>query len=115
MDPSGGQPDWPEGRVVTLFDASTAVERDVLDRWLHEHSGATSDGEIETMQLPDPVSGWDDAAHAAFEARLRAGDDPWLAPVRVVWLPEEHDGRRAVRVRDVLRSLGNPRHPREFA
>ena len=43
---------------------------------------------------------------------MRAGDDPWLTPLRVVWLPPEHDGDRVVRLRDVVLNLGDPRHPR---
>ena len=44
------------------------------------------------------------------EARLAAGDDPALQPLRVAWLPAERDGRRAARFYDLL-TLSDPRDP----
>ena len=41
--------------------------------------------------------------------RLASSGDMGLVPLRLVWLPQEHDGDRAVRIRDLLR--GDPRHP----
>ena len=90
--------------VVVLADASTSVEREVLDAWLRrEH------GDLEVIQLHDPASG---DHRAQLDARVRADDDPWLTPLRVVWLPPERDGHRVVRLRDVVLHLGDPRHPR---
>ena len=84
--------------------ASTSVEREVLDEWVRrEH------GDAEVIQLHDPASG---DRRAQLDARVRAGDDPWLTPLRVVWLPPERDGHRVVRLRDVVLHLGDPRHPR---
>ena len=47
---------------------------------------------------------------ARLEPALAAGDDPLLAPLRVVWLARVHDGRREVRLSD-LAKLGDPRDP----
>ena len=41
--------------------------------------------------------------------RFASSGDMGLVPLRLVWLPQEHDGDRAVRIRDLLR--GDPRHP----
>ena len=41
--------------------------------------------------------------------RLGRVGDVRLAPLRVTWLPPEHDGDRSVRIRDVVR--GDPRNP----
>ncbi|MET0728225.1 MAG: glycerol-3-phosphate 1-O-acyltransferase [Acidimicrobiales bacterium] len=110
---SGGWPAAPGDPVVVLVDATTAVEREVLDAWVRDQrkTQATSQ-DVDTIELPDPDSFDDATALLDLEARLATGDDPWLAPLRVVWLPVEHDGERTVRLRDVVLSLDNPRHPR---
>ena len=63
--------------TVYLVDAVGPVEREVVEAWVRER-GAGS--EMVPLTVPD------------IAARLRRGDDPLLAPVRVTWLPA--DGRR---------------------
>ncbi|MET0904226.1 MAG: glycerol-3-phosphate 1-O-acyltransferase [Acidimicrobiales bacterium] len=95
---------------VLLLDTSTDVEREVLASWIAEHRPGPADP-IDEVALPDPA-----AAHLdGLTASLGDTADPWLAPLRVAWLPEEHDGERTVRLRDVVRTLGDPRHPRSAA
>ncbi|MGD0244846.1 MAG: glycerol-3-phosphate 1-O-acyltransferase [Streptosporangiaceae bacterium] len=52
------------------------------------------------------------AGSAEIPAAVLAGDDTRLVPVRVAWLPEEHGGRRAARLHDVLPGQ-DPYHPSE--
>ena len=108
--------EWPVptgDRALVLVDASTPVERQVLDRWMRDappHSASHDD--LESIELPDPGASDGATARPDLDARLGGQDDPWLTPVRVVWLPVERDGERIVRLRDVLLSLDNPRSPR---
>ena len=46
----------------------------------------------------------------ALEACLASERDVLLAPMRVAWLPKRRQGKRAVRLSDVL-SFGDPRDP----
>ena len=103
----GGWPLPADARVVVVADVSSPVEREVLDGWVRRHAPDRVAGPS-TVELPDPAG----SAVAGLERVVGAADDPWLLPLRVVWLPAEHDGDRVVRLRDVLRSLGNPRRPR---
>jgi glycerol-3-phosphate O-acyltransferase len=98
---SGGAPGAApkDGPPVVLADSSSAVERELIARFIDaEHRGA------ELRFLTDPT----------LAERLEAGDDPLLLPVRVVWLPRERDGDRRAGVADLL-ALTNPRRPRERA
>src|SRR5262245_20944333 len=116
MTTGGAWPVPPSDSVVVLVDADSAVERDVVDRWIrNECPLSISADEIDAIHLPDPVSSENDAALAALGRELASESDPWLIPVRVVWLPRERGGERTVRLRDVLRHLGDPRHPRTWS
>jgi glycerol-3-phosphate O-acyltransferase len=44
------------------------------------------------------------------QALADAGDDPFIVPVRVAWLPRQRDGRRAAGLADLV-ALTNPRRP----
>ncbi len=79
----------PEPALVVSF-AEASTERDVLSEWLNGTQCVDPDG-LE-------------------QALSNAEDDPWVVPVRVLWLPRERNGSRAASVRDLL-SLTNPRHP----
>src|SRR4051812_8622072 len=100
--------EWPAppgDRVLVLADASTPVERELLDEWTRTaRPPATAAGDVQQVVLPDLES--------ALGNGFTAEGDPWLTPIRVVWLPPERDGQRVVRLRDVVLSLDNPRHPR---
>mgnify|MGYP001205415111 CR=1 FL=1 len=82
--------DLPAPALVLAFtDAPT--ERNVLSQWLN---GAP---------CVDPA----DLEQALSDSRE---DDPWLVPVRVLWLPPERNGTRAASLKDLL-ALTNPRRP----
>jgi glycerol-3-phosphate O-acyltransferase len=99
---------WPAAAgeaVLLLVEALTPVERRVVDSWV---ANSRPHG---TEVATEGVDAWSLAARLMAH-RTGAGADPWVAPVRVVWLPPQHDGERTVRMRDVVRHLGDPRRPR---
>src|SRR5262249_28044808 len=68
-------------------EASTRVERELIDTWLARARPAeTAARDVEVVAFPHPVAGQIPGLDT-LAARLDAGDDPLLAPVRVVWLP----------------------------
>jgi glycerol-3-phosphate O-acyltransferase len=82
-----------------LAFATAPAEREVLRTWLAQRQDCNA--RIEVLETSD----------ARLEQALAdARDDPFIVPVRVAWLPRQRDGRRAVRLADVL-SLSNPRRP----
>lgn len=110
VDLSGEWPVPPGAAVVMLLDVSTRVEQELIERWAHANRpAATAATDVELIALPDPGSR---RPPGGLAARLRDAEELWLAPLRVAWLAEEHDGERAVRIRDVVRGLGDPRRPR---
>jgi glycerol-3-phosphate O-acyltransferase len=106
------EPLWPaaEGRrVILLLDAASRLEERLLRDWIARH--APQGAPYEAIALP-PSRRRSRRARLdpRLEAALAAGDDPLLAPLRVVWLAPLRDGRRAARLSDLLR-LGDPRDP----
>jgi glycerol-3-phosphate O-acyltransferase len=109
---SHSPPEWPEhdGSIVALLDASSSLEADLINSYL---DAATVDAPHPVTRLRLPAS----RRHRRFTSvdlaigeRLSREDDPLCVPLRVVWLAEEIDGVRKVRVRDVL-TPGDPRDP----
>ena len=113
--PAPAEQAWPfvpGRRLVFLLDASSAIERRILERWIESHRPeGLSPASCERIGIPpsrrrrragklDPQ----------LEASLAVGDDPILAPLRVAWLPPEKDGVREVRFSDLL-TVGDPRDP----
>jgi glycerol-3-phosphate O-acyltransferase len=110
------EPTWPDPdgarRIVFLLDASSGLERKLLRDWIARSrpAGARAAG-IDAIGIPPSRRGRRQRRlDPKLEARLAAGDDPLLAPLRVVWLPKKRDGVRAVRPRDLL-TFGDPRDP----
>ncbi len=106
------QPDWPDepGPYVFLLDASSGLERDLLEHWIAEHR-PDRDTIVHWASIPPPRRrSHRTALDPRLAARLDADDDPLLIPLRVVWLAPERDGRRRVALRDVL-IPGDPRDP----
>jgi glycerol-3-phosphate O-acyltransferase len=111
-------PLWPQltaaggtqTRVVFLLDASSALERRLLTEWIERARPADADG-VETIDVPPTrrrprrprVS-------AQLEAAVATPDDPLFAPLRISWRPEEIDGVRQVRLRNLF-LFGDPRDP----
>ena len=92
--------------VVYLLDAGSDLEADMLEKWV----GSAVDGEPRLVRLMS-------------SRRARAGDtrelqevltsesDPYLIPLRVVWLAPGKDGNRSVGWSDAFKP-GDPRDPR---
>lgn len=96
----------PDRTVVFLLDAATGLEWRLLGRWVRRHAGSSA----ETLRIlaSKRRRGGDNQALAT---RLDVGDDPFLIPVRVVWMAPERQGRRSVGWSDILKP-GDPRDPR---
>ncbi|MGQ0848330.1 MAG: 1-acyl-sn-glycerol-3-phosphate acyltransferase [Actinomycetota bacterium] len=104
---------WPadaprSGPVVVLLDASSRIEAEMLGAWVERHLPTAV--EVVTFRLAPsrrrkPV--WTDPG---LERRLKAGDNPFVFPIRVAWSPHARGGGRAVSWWDVLK-LGDPRDP----
>ncbi len=74
---------------VVLVDAKSEVERGLVAEWLRTHDVRPRD------QLPLD-------ANALVVPLAGLADDVLVTPVRVAWLPREHEGRRRVRWSDVV-------------
>jgi glycerol-3-phosphate O-acyltransferase len=103
---------WPteSGPFVALVDASSSFEADLIASWIHDATGSVDDP-IDIFRLPPsrrqrPFGSVD----PAIGERLAGEDDPLCVPIRVVWLAEERDGVRRVRLSDLLKP-GDPRDP----
>ncbi len=109
------EPDWPDAaaeRVVFLLDASSGLERRLLEGWIARHRpAACSQASVEVVAIPpsrrrrrsrrpDP----------RLEASLATDGDPLLAPLRVAWEREKVPGQRENPLRELL-TLGDPRDP----
>ncbi|HWG72877.1 MAG TPA: glycerol-3-phosphate 1-O-acyltransferase [Acidimicrobiales bacterium] len=126
-DPSVSWP-VPDGDdVIFVTEVATDVERKIIDAWISEHRpGGTRHDQVHVEHFRRPRGDADLAVYKDRVAALldRAGD-PWLAPLRVAWLPPGHssgDGTatpggsdsQSVRLRDVV-TIGDPRRPRRSA
>ena len=104
-----GTPDLAEllsdgTETVLLTQASTATEA----RLIRERIAAAGATGRVMVSLGAPGRGLAPLP----EAVLAGGEGVRLVPVRVAWLPEEHAGRRAARLADVLPGH-DPYHPTE--
>jgi glycerol-3-phosphate O-acyltransferase len=112
---AAGAEAWPfvaGKRLVFLLDASSSIERQILERWI-EANRPEGIAPERCDKISIPASRRPSRnAHVAprLEAWLADGDDPLLAPLRVAWSPPEKDGTREVRFTDLL-TLGDPRDP----
>ncbi len=104
------EPAFPEAqgrRVLFLLDVASRLEEKLLRGWIARRRPAGA--AVEALFVPGSRRRRG-RADARLEPALAAGDDPLLAPLRVVWLARVHDGRREVRLSD-LAKLGDPRDP----
>ena len=107
---------WPSesGPFVTLVDASSALEAEVVADWIRESTGATTDP-IDIFRLPPSRRQRRFASvDPAIGERLAREDDPLCIPIRVAWLAKERDGVRQVRLSDMVKP-GDPRDPNAIA
>lgn len=96
----------PDAEVVYLLDAGSDYEARMLERWIRSQIGA----EPRTIRLASSRRGRSGDTHL-LQATLSAESDPFLIPLRVVWLAPEKDGNRSVGWSDALRP-GDPRDPK---
>jgi glycerol-3-phosphate O-acyltransferase len=95
-----------DSRVVYLLDAASDYEAALLTRWARDEMG----GEVETIRITSSRRGKGGDIEKLTDA-LAAADDPFLIPLRVLWLAPIKKGRRAVSWWDVVRP-GDARDPR---
>ncbi|HSM44783.1 MAG TPA: 1-acyl-sn-glycerol-3-phosphate acyltransferase, partial [Acidimicrobiia bacterium] len=91
--------------VVYLADASTDYEAKLLARWLDR---SVPDPEMIRVK---PSRRRSSRGFDGLDDALTAADDPFLIPVRVVWMAPSKDGRRSVGWSDAFKP-GDPRDPR---
>ena len=108
---------WPPAdgrRVVFLLDASSGLERRLLEEWVARArpDGVTPAG-YDTVPIPPSRRRRAGRLDSRLEATLATGDDPLLAPLRVAWLPpKKRDETRAARL---TRLLSEPARYRQGA
>jgi len=108
----GAWPAPPGEAVVFVAEASTRVERNVVDAWIaRSRPPETLDRDVEVVAFPHPVNGHITGLDA-LAARLDAGDDPLLAPVCVVWLPGGRERDLLTQLADVF-GMHDDRNPTE--
>ena len=92
--------------MVYLLDAGSDFEADMLEKWAR----AASEGEPRFVRLMSSRRGraGDDRA---LQKALASETDPYLIPLRVVWLAPGKDGNRSVGWSDAFKP-GDPRDPR---
>jgi glycerol-3-phosphate O-acyltransferase len=90
--------------TVVLTQSSTPTEA----RLIRERIAAAGGTDQPLVSLGAP----DEENARLPQSVLDRGDDVRLVPVRVAWLPEEHAGRRAARLNDMLPGH-DPYHPGE--
>src|SRR5262245_44348234 len=80
---------WPGSdgaRVVFLLDASGELEAKLLKRWVERHAPENA-GPWATVRIPPSRRPRERRlTDRALDHALAAGDDPLLAPLRVIWL-----------------------------
>ena len=107
----------PPGRTPAASGSSSSstlepLETRLLADWVARHrptNGGCADYDI----VPIPPSRRrrrGAPTNARLEARLAAGDDPLLAPLRVAWERVQRPGRRENPLRELL-TVGDPRDP----
>ncbi len=79
--------------TVLLTQAATATEARLIREWIAAAGGT---------ERPPVSLGTPGGRSPRLPAALLAEPDVRLVPVRVAWLPEEHPGRRAARLTDIM-------------
>jgi glycerol-3-phosphate O-acyltransferase len=96
---------------VFLLDASSSLERRLLEAWIERHRPADVEpGDCTAIPILATRRRRKAPTLARLEAHLAVGSDPLLVPLRVAWLARKRGGRRTVRFSDLL-TFGDPRDP----
>jgi glycerol-3-phosphate O-acyltransferase len=113
VDVAAREPSWPDAEerpLLFLLDASSALERRLLDAWIDRNRRpGPGDAVVDIppsrrRRLRRP------AVSVRLRQRLEDESDPLLVPLRVAWLAPERDGRRRASLLDLL-AFGDPRDP----
>jgi glycerol-3-phosphate O-acyltransferase len=96
----------PGSPTVYLLDAASDYEASLLKQWLGRDVG----GEPTTVRIASSRRGKGGESEV-LERLLGSAADPFLIPLRVLWMAPKKDGRRSVTWWDVLQP-GDPRDPR---
>ena len=87
------EPCWPTlggERILFLLDAATGLEERLLRTWVQRNLPDGADPtEVEIFRIPSSRRRRRQSSDPKLEAALAAGEDPVLAPLRVVWLGKE--------------------------
>lgn len=110
----GNESGWPAAdhrRVVFLIDASSTLERRLLEDWVERHRpNGAGPATCETIPIPPSRRRRWRRLDPRLDACLATDDDPLMAPLRVAWDPPNVDGVRQARLSD-LWTFGDPRDP----
>jgi glycerol-3-phosphate O-acyltransferase len=106
------EPGWPideDRSAVVLIDASSNLERRLLEAWIDRNLPEGT--RVDRVCIPASRRRRRGCRISpSLEARMADQDDPVLLPIRIAWLAPRRDGARSVRLADVLK-LGDPRDP----
>ena len=123
IERDGAGPGWPivapGARVVFLVEVASRLEARLVDRWIDAARPADfAPNRVSVVHLRSPRRGHrrrgGTAVPVELEAALAGGDDPLMAPLRVVWQgPTNDDDAGAPRRPTALGLLafGDPRDP----
>ena len=108
-------PKWPDAasssRVVFLVDASSRLERKLIERWIeHTRPAEASKDAVDVIAIPSSRRGRRRSVGSELEAALAIPGDPLMCPLRVIWRGPLRDGRRTTSAWSLL-ALGDPRDP----
>jgi glycerol-3-phosphate O-acyltransferase len=92
--------------AVYLLDAGTDYEATLLEKWLDKDLG----GDPKTLRISSSRRGRGGNTEELTRV-LNSAENPYLIPLRVVWMPPKKQGRRSVSWWDVLQP-GDPRDPK---
>lgn len=95
-----------ESESIYLLDAGSEFEQRMLERWVQSQVRPSA----RTIRLTSSRRGRKGET-GELTAVLESTSDPYLIPLRVVWLAPEKDGNRSVGWSDALKP-GDPRDPK---
>ncbi len=97
--------------MVFLVDASSRLERQLIERWIeHARPAETVQDAVEVIAIPSSRRGRRRRVGSELEAALAIPGDPLMCPLRVIWRGPLRDGRRTTSAWSLL-TLGDPRDP----
>ena len=101
-----------EGRdLVFLLDTNNFIERQLIKSWIKRNRPAGLAREkVHTLPIRRARMNRMGELDPRFEACVSNGGDPMLAPLRLVWIPEEEGSDKKPSVSELMR-LASPRLP----